>query len=103
MNAYYRRIFTGIALLAALAAGFFLRETLLRYVLQPLAELLWLVWRILASVDQKIYWYTLIVGLFLLVLRMIPDRAENYPRVHNGSVEKPGRGINYWKHLIQAA
>lgn len=100
-----RRIFLiclilGLILLAGLLFPSFIQDTFVT----PLALVLWLFWRILQSVDQKIYWILLVCSVLIYFLtrlyRSIPEQPafEKAPSAHpNAALER----INNWKTLIQ--
>ncbi len=57
------RLFAAAALFALLIL---LRSVILDYIIGPAASVAWLIWRVLASVDQGTWWL-LLVGLFLIL------------------------------------
>ena len=77
------------------------RSFLMAYIVEPAALLLWLGWRIAASVDQQTYWIILIVFCTLLVVRFIStgkDAPSN--SAYNDTYRPPSR-VEYWQSLLE--
>ena len=89
-------------LMLALLVGLFIsfRSFLMDYIIQPIALLLWAVWRIISSVDQNIYWIALIVFCTTLVIRLIPSEKDNSPSLAYSHTYKPPNRVEYWQTLI---
>lgn len=90
-----------LVLLAGLAVGF--RSFFLRNLIEPVAFLFWAAWRIVASVNQNIYWMVLLVICAILLLRLVPAGEDGAPRpAYNYRYESPNR-VEYWQRLIEDA
>lgn len=55
------------------------RSFMITYIIGPIAMLVWALWRIVASVDQSIYWYLLLFIWAALAIRLIPFRRNTLP------------------------
>ena len=89
-----------VLLLAALiyAYRFFLWARLV----QPVAFVFWALWRVIASVDQIIYWYLLICLSVFFLVRQIPNEPQENSAYshHAGGMVK---GAQRWHNLLQTA
>ena len=77
------------------------RDFLLTSAIQPLALLLWAVYRILASVHQRVYWIILILISLILIIRNLPPDTNIYSKyevAQNGSSIK---GFTHWNALLR--
>lgn len=85
-----------------LLVGFIIRFRLfvMDYIVKPVALLLWAAWRILASVDQNVYWVALIVFCAVLIIRLIPSGKDDSPGLAYGNTYKPPNRVEYWQTLI---
>lgn len=88
-----------IVLLAVLVVIF--RSFFMTYIIQPIALLFWVAWRLLASVDQNIYWMILLAACLFLVIRLIPRESDDTFEV-TYSYRPPNR-VEHWKTLITDA
>jgi hypothetical protein len=88
-----------IVLLAALVVIF--RSFFMNYIIQPIALLFWVAWRLLASVDQSLYWMILLAACLILVIRLIPKESPDTFKV-TYSYRPPNR-VEHWKALITDA
>ncbi len=76
------------------------RSFLMHYIIEPVALLIWLVWRIISSVDQNIYWIVLIVFCVIIFLRLIPPGNEkSHISAYNYTYEAFSR-VEHWQRLI---
>lgn len=64
------RPFLVLSLFLGLAIYF--RAFLIANIFEPIAVLFWLLWRIIASVHQNVYWIALILACLILILRFFP-------------------------------
>lgn len=93
-------------LLILAAAGLLLLGTALwpvarAAVIRPLALALWSVWRVLLSIDQRIYWQLLIFAAFLLALRALPERGERLERKYRP--DEAASRVETWRGLFRPA
>ena len=88
----------GVSLLAAL--GLIFRSFFMTNIVEPIAILFWAIWRLIAGVDQNIYWAILITGCAILVVRLLPvgDKSSSNP-MYNYHYPVPQR-VEYWRKLI---
>jgi hypothetical protein len=84
--------------LAGIAVGF--RSFFMANIIEPIAVLFWAFWRIIASVNQSIYWSILILICLILVLRLIPIENDNLPNPVYNYRYKPSSRVKYWQTLI---
>ena len=77
------------------------RSQLMGFVLQPIAMLLWAVWRLVAAVDQHIYWIILLIVSAALLMRLIPSDADAAP-IHPAYLPgaRPRGRIEYWQAVL---
>lgn len=87
--------------LVGLAIGF--RSFFMTNIIEPIAILCWAVWRIVASVNQNIYWMILIFVCTLLLIRLIPSGKANLPNPAYTYRHKPPSRVEYWQTLIRDA
>lgn len=84
--------------LASIVVGF--RSFFMANIIEPIAVLCWTLWRIIASVNQSIYWTVLIIICLSLVLRLIPMATDNQPNpAYTYKYKSPNR-VEYWQTLI---
>lgn len=76
---------------------------LLLYVVQPIARVLWLIYRMVLMVDQVVYWGLLAVGALILFLRMLPGRQNVLKRAEYQEVIHQENRHLYWSDLIRRA
>lgn len=88
-------------LLVGLMVSF--RSFLLAYVIEPIALLFWAFWRVIASVDQHIYWFALIVFCSILVLRLLPTGNDSSSASAYNDREKSLNRVEHWQTLIKNA
>lgn len=88
-----------LLLLAGLVIVF--RSFLMATIIEPVALLIWLGWRIVSSVDQDTYWIILIVISTLLVVRLLAySKDEPSISAYNDLYRPPSR-LELWKGLIE--
>lgn len=86
-------------LLIGLVIGF--RSYLLDYLIQPIALLVWGVWRTLLSVDQQFYWILLVILCGGMVFRLIPFWSrQKIKQVYRYAYRAPGQ-FEQWQALIR--
>ena len=82
---------------------FIFRTFFMSNIIEPVAIFLWAIWRIICSVDQKIYWMLLVVICFLLVIRLFPTGKDNIAHpTYRYRYNSPDR-VKYWQTLITHA
>ena len=84
--------------LAGIAVGF--RSFFMANIIEPIAVVFWAFWRIIASVNQSIYWSILILICLILVLRLVPIENDNRLNpTYTYKYRSPNR-VEYWQTLI---
>jgi hypothetical protein len=85
-----------VTVLAGLVAAF--RGPIVTLILEPLAWLLWAGWRLLVSVDQKVWWLILASGCAVLVIRLFDAQLRLQDVGPSGESTEPGPGgrIEHW-------
>jgi hypothetical protein len=78
-------------------------ELVMVYVVQPLARVLWLIYRMVLMIDQVVYWGLLAVGALILFLRMIPGRQKGLKRAEYQEMILKENRHEYWSDLIRRA
>lgn len=96
-----RQILFGILLLILLfLAGILLRSVIQEAIVKPVALLLWVGRRLLASIDQVVYWTGLIlIGLFLAIVRMIAPPTDMGATGNSGG-HNLLKDMHQWRNLI---
>jgi hypothetical protein len=87
--------------LMSLAIGF--RSFLMANFIEPVAYLCWAIWRVVASVNQNIYWAILIVICSILMLRLLPTGKDNTAGSAYHYTYTPPNRVEYWKTLLHKA
>ncbi len=79
------------------------RSFLMDELITPTVLLFWGGWRIIAGVDQVVYWIALIIFCAVLVAWLIISRKVESPnRIYNYSYKPPNR-VEHWRTLIDEA
>lgn len=97
----YRILLLVAGLVLALAISF--QSFLMITIIEPVALLFWAIWRILASVDQNVYWTILIVLCAALMLRLVPSGKDFSPRPAYNYEYKSLDRVEYWRRLMKEA
>lgn len=93
--------FIALGALAGLVLAF--RSFLMANILEPIATLLWALWRMAASVDQNIYWVILIAVWLIFIIRLFPYRTEGTLAPSYGYKYSRLAPIEQWRKLIGEA
>jgi len=103
MRLHWRWILLSLALALLLAFAFRNQAFFTSYIIEPVARILWLIYRTLLSVDQEIYWALLILAALILLLYMFPEYREHSirPAYHN-SMRLNDR-VAEWEALLESA
>ena len=96
-----KKYMVALLVLMLLATGLRAPSFVMTNVIEPIALVFWALWRIIASVDQIVYWIILIAVCFLLVLRLIPNRDGVTAKAAYNYTYRPGNRIEYWKSLLR--
>ncbi len=90
----------GLFLLAGFSFPSFVQDN----VIMPIALVLWLGWRVLRSVDQQVYWITLILAVVIYALVRLSRSLQEVDAVEqarpldsNAALEQ----INYWRTSLR--
>lgn len=98
------RVGSGILLVGLiLMVGFLLRSVILESFVQPVALLLWTGNRLLASLDQAVYWIGLIlVGLLVTFIRMAIHALQpiDHTMIHYSSGNTVMKKVDEWRTTI---
>ncbi len=92
-----------IAALFLLAAVVWFRATLLDLIIEPIASLLWALWRVLASIDQSVLWGILVLVCAGLALRLVPFGSGLHDDEERTSQAAVGDRRAHWQSLVAAA
>lgn len=99
-----RRAVLGILLTGLfMIVGVLLRSAILENFVKPIALLLWTVNRLLASVDQIVYWIGLIlIGMFITFLRAAFHTLQPIDQrtIHYGGKNATLRTVDQWRIMI---
>ena len=92
-------------LILILLVGFMVsfRSFLLTYIVEPVALLFWALWRIVASVDQHIYWFALIGFCSILIIRLLPTGNDSSSGSAYKNRDKSLSRVEHWQILIKNA
>lgn len=92
-----------VTIFALMGLFFWKTEFLLTYLVEPIARVLWLFFRILRSVSQMTYWLLLIFSILPLIIHMLPETSEySINPAYKISYQNNDR-VRYWETLIKAA
>lgn len=95
----WRLLILGVALVLILVSRSFLYANFV----QPIALFLWAAWRVMASVNQNVYWTLLLAGGLLPLIWMIFSANEPVtPSAYHQEPLPPGR-VEYWQRLLAGA
>jgi hypothetical protein len=85
-----------VTIIAATVAAF--SGPVVRLILEPLAWLLWAGWRLLASVDQEIWWVILSLVCAVPVIRLFDAQLRSQDVGHSGNTAEPDPGarVTHW-------
>ena len=85
-----------VTVLAAVVVAF--RGTIVSLILEPLAWLLWAGWRLLASVDQQIWWVLVALACAVPVIRLFNSqlRLHDVDRPPEAWESSPGGRVEHW-------
>jgi len=78
-------------------------ELIIVSVVQPIAKVLWLIYRTVLMIDQVVYWGLLAVGALILFLRMIPGRKDGFKKAEYQEIVHQENRLIYWSDLIRRA
>lgn len=100
MNISRRTIVIVLLLVLIFLLGILARSFILDNVVKPIALVLWVIWRVLQSVDQKYYWILLILSaVFYLLYRLSRETVainQSRPSGFNATLET----VRYWRNSI---
>jgi hypothetical protein len=98
-----RAILLSLALLLLAGLAFWNRAFFITFFIEPIARILWLIYKTLLSVDQEIYWALLILFTLLLAIGMFSDhRKSNIRSAYQYSVQENDRVV-CWETLLKSA
>lgn len=97
------QFFLFLGILALFVVFFWNTEFLSTYLVEPIAQIFWLILRLLQSVSQRIYWILLIFTTLLMILRMFPETDEYSLKPAYTYLYKNNDRVRYWETLIKAA
>lgn len=92
-----------VVLSVAVAVVESFRTFFMRNIIEPIALLFWAAWRIVASVDQNVYWLVLILACFILVIRLLPIGDHDASHKAYSYQYRPRNRVDYWKKLMTDA
>ena len=76
------------------------RSQILEYLIKPLTQILWLIIRIIKTIDQELFWNFLIFILLLLLTNLIPGKGDQITLKKYTDSPKEDNRILYWKRII---
>lgn len=79
------------------------RSFLMTNIIEPIALFLWTLWRIVASVNQNVYWIILIALCILVMIRLVPRVTNNPPSTAYTYKYSWPNPVEHWRTLIQEA
>lgn len=103
MKISWRYILLSLALALLMGLALINRAWTEAFLIDPIARILWLFYRTILTVDQKVYWILLALSVLIVGLRLIPGRQETpYRQAYRGSRRVVDR-VAYWDGLLQSA
>lgn len=101
---YSRRYGTPLLVLALVVVVIVsFRAFLLANLVQPIALLIWAAWRVVASVDQQVYWGLVIAVGFILMGQLLVPRSRHASRSAYAHDGLPTTRFDHWRRLIDEA
>jgi hypothetical protein len=95
----WRLLILGVALVLILASRSFLYVNFV----QPITLFLWAAWRVMASVNQNVYWSLLLaLGLLPLIWMIFSDKGSVTRSAYRKEPLPPGR-VDQWELLLAGA
>jgi hypothetical protein len=91
-----------IVLAAFLLAGIIFHDFVFVNLLKPLALVLWALFRLLAVVDQRVYWSGLIFALFCFILTKLPSKKQPVKRFPDPNPESFQSDYTVWRQSLSA-
>lgn len=82
---------------------YFGRTLVIRYIVEPLTQILWLIIMIFKSVDQEIYWILLIFIVFISGINLFPGRVDQKTPKKYADTHKIEDRVQFWKKIISSA
>lgn len=95
-------IYILIFLLILVSAVYF-RSFIFPYVISPVAQFLWAIYRIFASVHQRVYWLLLVGLIILLAYRVIFSIPRDFQDKYLSELSKPIGREQFWLKVISRA
>lgn len=81
----------------------FFRPFLQTNIVEPLVLIIWLIFRVIASVDQKIYWGILVFLSCYLIIRNFVVKTESTTGFAKTLPKEPVRGVEFWRLAFESA
>jgi hypothetical protein len=79
------------------------RSGLMSYLIEPIATMLWVVWRILSSVDQRIVWFALVGISAFLGVRPFLSMKERQPKPAYRQAGAALSRVQRWQVILEDA
>jgi hypothetical protein len=99
-----RQVLTLLLCLAVIVVlGFVFRSFVMDNIVQPITLVAWAVWRVISSVNQKIYWGFVIAISLFLVIRMIPPESPNIHDQTEDDRPTAENGYSTWLSKLASA
>ncbi len=96
-----RRVFLGILLIALIVLlGIVFRTLIFNLFVLPVAALCWLLWRLLLSIDQEIYWELLIFLTLIYVIFRLTKVSAGAAHTAASDPNTALESVNYWRTSI---
>lgn len=86
-----------------LASALYFRAFVSLYFISPLAQFFWAVYRLFASVHQKVYWFLLVGLIVFLAYRIIFFASKEPENRDTDELDKPKRREQFWVKTISNA
>jgi hypothetical protein len=78
------------------------RDSVRDLILVPILYLFWLIGQLISSLDQKYIWYSLILVIFIILIRSIFSRLPGFSRkITSEPGSTPSGRIQFWESQIQ--
>ena len=103
MKILWRKIILIFIFLLLCTIIIFLRSSIYAYLIDPLAQVSWLIVRSLLSFDQEILWIILIILVSVEGILIFPNGQQNKIRSSYLSSSKVDDRFSYWKMKFQSA
>src|SRR5512140_782751 len=100
MNRSRRYALLIVVLSTLLAIAWLFPTLLLKTLIEPVATLAWAAWRLIASVDQAIYWIVVITMCLVTMIRLVPPAESQAALAASQQTVRGRMAVERWQRLL---